>query len=62
MDISSLIGIFGAVGMVIMSIYSSGGSIGTVVDLPSFLMVVLGSYFALMLATSLSEALGIWNL
>ncbi|MDR2370996.1 MAG: motility protein A, partial [Treponema sp.] len=62
MDISSLIGVFGAVGMVIMSIYSSGGSIGTVVDLPSFLMVVIGSYFALMLATSLSETLGIWSL
>ncbi|MDR1421191.1 MAG: motility protein A [Treponema sp.] len=62
MDISSLIGIFGAIGMVVMSIYASGGSIGTVVDLPSFLMVVLGSYFALMLATSLSEALGIWSL
>jgi chemotaxis protein MotA len=62
MDISSLIGIGGAIGMVIMSIYSSGGSIGTVVDLPSFLMVVVGSYFALMLATSLSEALGIWSL
>jgi chemotaxis protein MotA len=62
MDISSLIGIGGAFGMVVMSIYSSGGSLGTVIDLPSFLMVFLGSYFALMLATSLSEALGIWSL
>jgi chemotaxis protein MotA len=62
MDLSTFIGLGGAFGMVIMSIYASGGSIGTVIDLPSFLMVVMGSYFALMLATSLSEALGIFSL
>ncbi|MDR1900291.1 MAG: MotA/TolQ/ExbB proton channel family protein [Treponema sp.] len=62
MDISSLIGIVGAFGMVVMSIYSSGGNIMTVVDLPSFLMVVIGSWFSLLLATSLSEGLGIFSL
>ncbi|MDR2134619.1 MAG: MotA/TolQ/ExbB proton channel family protein [Treponema sp.] len=62
MDISSLLGILGALGMVVMSILTSGGSIMSVVDLPSFLMVAVGSYFALMLSASLSEALGIWSL
>jgi chemotaxis protein MotA len=62
MDISSLIGIIGAFAMVIMSIFTSGGSLLTVMDLPSFLMVAVGSYFALMLSSSLSESLGIFNI
>jgi chemotaxis protein MotA len=62
MDISSIIGIAGALGMVVMSILTSGGSIMSVVDLPSFLMVAVGSYFALMLSSSLSEALGVWSI
>ncbi|MDR1099954.1 MAG: MotA/TolQ/ExbB proton channel family protein [Treponema sp.] len=62
MDLASFIGIAGAFGMIVMSIITGGGSIMSVVDLPSFLMVVLGSWFALLLATSLSEGLGIFSL
>jgi chemotaxis protein MotA len=62
MDLSSIIGIAGAFGMVVFSVFSSGGSILAIVDLPSFLMVALGSYFALMLSSSLSDALGIWSI
>jgi chemotaxis protein MotA len=62
MDISSLIGIFGAFGMVVFSVISSGNSLLAIMDLPSFLMVVLGSYFALMLSSTLSDALGVWSL
>jgi chemotaxis protein MotA len=62
MDLASLIGIAGAFGMIVMSIITGGGSLMSVVDLPSFLMVVLGSWFALLLATSLSEGLGIFSL
>jgi chemotaxis protein MotA len=62
MDISSIIGLAGAFGMIVMSIITGGGSIMSVVDLPSFLMVVLGSWFALLLATSLSDGLGVFNL
>ncbi|MDR1586898.1 MAG: motility protein A, partial [Treponema sp.] len=62
MDISSIIGLAGAFGMIVMSIVTGGGSLMSVVDLPSFLMVVLGSWFALLLATSLTEGLGIFSL
>jgi chemotaxis protein MotA len=62
MDLASIIGIFGALGMVVMSIFTSGGSISSVVDLPSFLMVAVGSYFSLLLSSSLSDALGVWAL
>jgi chemotaxis protein MotA len=61
MDISSLIGVFGAFGMVVFSIVVGGGQLSSVMDLPSFLMVVLGSYFALLLSTSLSNGLGIFS-
>ncbi|MDR0584751.1 MAG: MotA/TolQ/ExbB proton channel family protein [Treponema sp.] len=62
MDLGSLIGIFGAFGMVVFSVVVGGGSLLSILDLPSFLMVVLGSYFALMLAASLSDALGIFSI
>jgi chemotaxis protein MotA len=62
MDIGSYIGIFGSFGMVVFSVLVGGGNLLAIMDLPSFLMVVLGSYFALMLASSLSDALGVWKL
>ena len=62
MDLGSIIGIFGAFGMIVFSVLVGGGSLLSILDLPSFLMVVLGSYFALMLASSLSDALGVWSL
>jgi chemotaxis protein MotA len=62
MDISTIIGIAGAFGMVVFSVLASGGSLLGIMDLPSFLMVVAGSYFALMATSSLSDALGIFSL
>ena len=62
MDLGTYIGIFGAFGMVVFSVLVGGGSVLSIVDLPSFLMVVLGSYFAVMAASSLPDALGIWNI
>jgi chemotaxis protein MotA len=62
MDISSIIGLAGAFGMIVMSVVTGGGNLMSLVDLPSFLMVVLGSWFALLLATSLAEGLGIFSL
>jgi chemotaxis protein MotA len=62
MDISSIIGIAGAFGMVVFSVITSGSSLLNIIDLPSFLMVAVGSYFALMLSASLSDALGVWSI
>jgi chemotaxis protein MotA len=62
MDISSFIGVFGAFGMVVFSVVVGGGKLTSILDLPSFLMVVLGSYFALLLSSSLSDGLGIFSL
>jgi chemotaxis protein MotA len=62
MDLSSIIGLAGAFGMIVMSVLAGGGSMMSLVDLPSFLMVVVGSWFALLIATSLAEGLGIFSL
>jgi chemotaxis protein MotA len=62
MDIATIIGLVGSFGMMVMSIYTSGGAIGAIMDLPSFLMVVVGSYFALMTSVPLSEALGLFKI
>jgi chemotaxis protein MotA len=61
MDISSIIGIVGAFGMVVFSIVVGGGKVSAILDLPSFLMVVLGSYFALLTSYPLSEGLSVFG-
>jgi chemotaxis protein MotA len=48
-------------GMVLMGIFTGGNSILTFVDIPSVLIVVLGSYFALFTFGSISDALGIFG-
>jgi chemotaxis protein MotA len=61
MDLATIIGVIGAFAMIIMGIFTSGGTILTYVDLPSFLMVVLGSYFALFVFSSISDAVGVFT-
>jgi chemotaxis protein MotA len=46
--------------MLIGSIILSGNSIGAFVDIPSLALVLFGSYFALMIAFSLADAIGVF--
>jgi chemotaxis protein MotA len=62
MDISSLVGLLGSVAMMVMSVFASGGTLLTYADLPSFLMVVVGSFFSVMLATSIPNAIGMFKI
>ncbi|MDR1905186.1 MAG: motility protein A [Treponema sp.] len=61
MDLATIIGIAGAFGMIIMGIFTSGGSIITYIDIPSVLIVVAGSYFALFIFSSMSDAVGVFT-
>jgi chemotaxis protein MotA len=61
MNLSTIIGLIGCFGMVLMGIFTGGNSILTFVDIPSVLIVVLGSYFALFTYGSMSDALGIFG-
>jgi chemotaxis protein MotA len=60
MNIGSLIGVFGAMAMIIGSIFLSGNPIGAFIDIPSLALVLVGSYFALMIAFSLPDALSVF--
>jgi chemotaxis protein MotA len=46
----------------LFAVASGGGSIMGILDMPSFVLVFVGSYFALMIAYHLQDALGIWAL
>jgi chemotaxis protein MotA len=61
MDISTIVGLVGSFGMMVMSVFASGGSMLSYADLPSFLMVVVGSFFSVMVAVSISGSIGIFN-
>ncbi|MDR2028322.1 MAG: motility protein A [Treponema sp.] len=61
MDLSTLIGIAGCFSMVALGIITGGTGLLTFVDIPSVLIVVLGSYFGLFTFSSISNALGIFG-
>ncbi|MDR0410136.1 MAG: MotA/TolQ/ExbB proton channel family protein [Spirochaetaceae bacterium] len=61
MDLGSLIGVLGALAMMILGVVSGGSGMGTYADLPSLLIVVLGSWFCLMASSSIGEAVGIFK-
>ena len=56
MDIASLIGLIGAVGMIVGAMMSSGG-IGPFLHLASTLIVVGGTFFGVMYSTPLPRFL-----
>ncbi|GHT73099.1 motility protein A [Spirochaetia bacterium] len=61
MNISTLIGIVGTLGMVIMGIVTGGNTILTFWDFSSFLIVFLGSYLGLFTFSSIADAVGIFG-
>ena len=62
MDLGTIIGIVGTMAALVFAVESGSGSLLGIMDLPSFILVIVGSYFALMIAYSLQDALGIFSL
>jgi chemotaxis protein MotA len=62
MDLGTIIGLAGCFGMVGLGIVVGGSGLLTFVDIPSVLIVVLGSWFALFTFSSISGALNIFNI
>jgi chemotaxis protein MotA len=60
-DIATLLGVGGAFAALGLAVFFTGGSVITYIDIPSFMEVIIGSYFAMMVSTSLSNALGIFG-
>ncbi|MCL2215058.1 MAG: MotA/TolQ/ExbB proton channel family protein [Treponema sp.] len=64
MDLASIVGLVGAFGMVIFTAISTAGSIvglTRLLNLPSFALVVVGSFFAVMVANKWNVSLGIFG-
>ena len=59
MDIASFIGVFGGLGIVFFGAFV-GGSLGGLIDLPSMLITIGGSYFCLFFTYPLFFAIGIF--
>ena len=61
MDLASLIGFLGTIGMIAGAMISAGG-LGMYIDVPSILIVFGGSFFAVMYTAPLPVYLGAWVL
>lgn len=48
MDLASVIGLLGAIGMILGSLFAGGGSLGPFIDVPSILIVMGGTFFGVM--------------
>lgn len=62
MDIASILGIVGGAAMIVMSVLTSGGTLGGIIDIPSVFMTIGGSYFAMFIAAPLKKALGMFKI
>ncbi|MCL2805287.1 MAG: MotA/TolQ/ExbB proton channel family protein [Treponema sp.] len=64
MDLATIVGIVGAFGMLIFTAINTAGGISGLIrllNLPSFALVIVGSYFAVMVANKWSTALGAFS-
>lgn len=58
MDLGTIAGIGGGFAMIFFGILTSGGAIGSYVNIPSLIMVLGGSFTAMLVANPLSRMLG----
>lgn len=58
MDIATIIGIVGGGACIVMSVLTSGGTLGGVIDIPSIFMTVGGSFFSLFICAPLKTMMG----
>jgi len=62
MNLATLIGFFGSLGMIVFSIMMGGSTILTFIDIPSLILVVVAPYVMLFTFSSLSDVLGIFSI
>ena len=61
MDLATIIGLIGGAGMIVMSVITSGGSMGEIIDIPSVFMTIGGSFMALFICGPLKKTLGVFG-
>ncbi|MBQ9494536.1 MAG: motility protein A [Treponema sp.] len=62
MDLATVIGLVGGAASIIMAVFTSGGSLSGIADLPSLFFTLGGSYFALFLCAPISQCIGIFKI
>ena len=62
MDFASIVGFIGGLAMIMLGVMTSGGSVLDILNLPSLLGTVGGSYFSLWIAAPMNQAIGIWKI
>ena len=60
MDIATILGLIGGAVCIVMSVLTSGGTLGGIIDVPSIIFVFGGSFFALFIAYPMSAVLGVF--
>ncbi|GMO38877.1 MAG: motility protein A [Termitinemataceae bacterium] len=61
MDLGTIVGIIGALAMMVFGVMSGGSGMSTYADAPSLFIVVLGSWFCLVASSSIGEAVGVFK-
>ena len=61
MDIASLIAVAGGIGVILVGVLTSGGTIMGIIDIPSVLITVGGSFFSLFLCDTLKNVLAVFK-
>ena len=62
MDIATIIGFVGGAALIVMSVLTSGGSLMGIIDIPSVLMTIGGSYMAIFIMSPMSKAVGVFKI
>lgn len=62
MDIATIIGFVGGLAMMMIGVFTSGGSIMGIIDIPSIFVTIGGSYFSLWICAPMNEAVGIFGI
>ncbi|MCR5606975.1 MAG: motility protein A [Treponema sp.] len=61
MDIATIIGFVGGATVICLGVFTSGGSLMGIIDIPSVLVTAGGSYAALFIVAPMSQAVGLFG-
>ncbi|MCL2380378.1 MAG: MotA/TolQ/ExbB proton channel family protein [Treponema sp.] len=62
MNIATIVGLFGSLGMVVFAIFMTGSTILTFIDIPSIILVVICPFLMLFTFSSMRDVLGIFGI
>ena len=62
MDIATIIGFIGGAACIVMSVLTSGGTLGGLIDIPSVFMTIGGSWASIFIMAPLSKAVGVFKI